>query len=236
MMVCPVPKGDCFLSAMLISTGKIQHMNPDNPSDEDKEIWAVVNSPFVNQFRQSMASVIFTIHEAATIAFGTVAIDKLFGDHDFNRNRWRKIIAEEQDYNPWQTGTWGGDIELPVVVWVLKVNLNVLTRTDESAPLDKRSVRSFRFDDSAKTFLHLTGSMQPLLNTDLSGDENVLPQMDNFVIVDVQQLVEDVKSPCFFEILGFPRGILMCWTRNSTLSSQKISCRDDQMFLSCTMG
>jgi hypothetical protein len=47
--------------------------------------------------------------------------------------------------------------------------------------------------------------MQPLLHTDL-GDENnsdVLPQMDNFVIVDVQRLVEDVKSPCFFEILGF---------------------------------
>jgi hypothetical protein len=36
---------------------------------------------------------------------------------------------------------------------------------------------------------------------------------------------------------------LMCWTRNSTLSSQKISCRDrlvpqqcDQMFWSCTRG
>jgi hypothetical protein len=81
----------------------------------------------------------------------------------------------------------------------------VLTRTDESA-LDKRSVRSFHFDDSAQTFLHLTGNMQPLLNTDL-GDENnsrdVLPHMDNFVIVDVQQLAEDIKTPCFFEILGF---------------------------------
>jgi hypothetical protein len=46
-------------------------------------------------------------------------------------------------------------------------------------------------------FLHLTANMQPLLNTDL-GDENnsrdVLPQMDNFVMVDVAQLVEDVKS------------------------------------------
>ena len=61
----------------------------------------------------------------------------------------------------------------------------MLTRTDESA-LDKRSVRSFHCDGSAKMFLQLTGNMQP-----------------NFVTVDVPQLVEDVKSPCFFEILGF---------------------------------
>ena len=187
-MVCPVPKGDCFLSAMLISTGKIQHMNPDNPSDEDKEIWAVVNSPFVNQLRQSMASVIFTIHEAATIAFGTVAIDKLFGDHDFNRNRWRKIIAEEQDYNPWQTGTWGGDIELPVVVWVLKVNLNVLTHTDELLPVQQCAVRTFHFDVSTTVFLHLTGNQTPLV-TPLPGDEYrrfaLLPKIANFVTVDL---------------------------------------------------
>ena len=48
--------------------------------------------------------------------------------------------------------------------------------------------------------------MQPLLNTDLEDENNsrdVLPQMDNLVIVDVQQLPEDVKAPCFFEILGF---------------------------------
>jgi len=74
---------------------------------------------------------------------------------------------------------------MAVVAWLLQVNLHVLTRTDESA-LDKRSVRSFHCDGSAKMFLQLTGNMQP-----------------NFVTVDVPQLVEDVKSPCFFEILGF---------------------------------
>ena len=231
-----VPEDDCFIAAMLTAASVLEGIPKENPSNEEKRIWCAVNAPVINQFRQKMASVLFTIHTGATQAWGGEAINKLFGDYHFNKNRWRKMFAQDEHYNPWQPGTWGGDIELAALAWVLQVNLHVLTRTDESAPLDKRSVRSFRFDDSAKTFLHLTGSMQPLLNTDLSGDENVLPQMDNFVIVDVQQLVEDVKSPCFFEILGFPRGILMCWTRNSTLSSQKISCRDDQMFLSCTMG
>jgi hypothetical protein len=86
---------------------------------------------------------------------------------------------------------------------VLQVNLNVLTRTDESAPLHQRT---FHFDGSTKELLHLTGNMPPLLNT-LPRDENnnrtVLPQIANFVTVDVQQLAEDVKTPCFFEILGF---------------------------------
>ncbi len=71
---------------------------------------------------------------------------------NFNKNRWRKIVAEEQHHNPWQPDTWGGDIELDVVSWVLQVNLNVLTRTDESAPLQKRSIRSFHFDGSKKAY------------------------------------------------------------------------------------
>ena len=68
MLVSPVPKADCFLSTMLISVG-------NNQSDEDKEIWTVVNVPVINQLRQSMVSVIFTIHEAATIVFGGEVIE-----------------------------------------------------------------------------------------------------------------------------------------------------------------
>jgi hypothetical protein len=200
-----VPEDDCFIAAMLTAAGVVEGIHKDNPSNEEKQIWSAANATVINQVRQEMASVIFTIHTGATQAWGEEAMNKLFGDLHFNKNRWRKIVAQVAPHNPWQPGTWGGDIELAVVAWLLEVNLHVLTRTDESA-LDKRSVRSFHFDGSAKMFLHLTGNMQPLLNTDL-GDENnsgdVLPQMDNFVTVDVPQLVEEVKSPCFFEILGF---------------------------------
>jgi hypothetical protein len=52
----------------------------------------------------------------------------------------------------------------------------------------------------------LTENLPVLLDT-LPGDENrslsVLPQIVNVVTVDVQQLAVDVKTPCFFEILGF---------------------------------
>ena len=200
-----VPDDDCFIVAMLTAAGVVERIHKDNPSNEEKQIWSAANATVINRVRQEMASVIFTIHTGATQAWGEEAMNKLFGDLHFNKNRWRKIVAQDQGHNPRQPGTWGGDIEMAVVAWLLQVNLHVLTRTDESA-LDKRSVRSFHCDGSAKMFLQLTGNMQPLLNTDL-GDENssgdVLPQMDNFVTVDVPQLVEDVKSPCFFEILGF---------------------------------
>jgi len=180
-----VPEDDCFIAAMLTAAGVVEGIHKDNPSNEEKQIWSAANATVINQVRQEMASVIFTIHTGATQAWGEEAMNKLFGDLHFNKNRWRKIVAQDQGHNPRQPGTWGGDIEMAVVAWLLQVNLHVLTRTDESA-LDKRSVRSFHCDGSAKMFLQLTGNMQP-----------------NFVTVDVPQLVEDVKSPCFFEILGF---------------------------------
>ena len=180
-----VPDDDCFIVAMLTAAGVVERIHKDNPSNEEKQIWSAANATVINQVRQEMASVIFTIHTGATQAWGEEAMNKLFGDLHFNKNRWRKIVAQDQGHNPRQPGTWGGDIEMAVVAWLLQVNLHVLTRTDESA-LDKRSVRSFHCDGSAKMFLQLTGNMQP-----------------NFVTVDVPQLVEDVKSPCFFEILGF---------------------------------
>jgi hypothetical protein len=97
-----------------------------------------------------MASVIFTIHTGATQAWGGEVMNKLFGDYHFNKNRWRKIVAQDQQHNPRPPCTWGGDIELAVVAWLLQVNLHVLTRPDESA-LDKRSVRSFYCDNSARS-------------------------------------------------------------------------------------
>ena len=89
---------------------------------------------------------------------------------------------------------------------MLKVNLNVLTHTNELLPVQERGVRTFHFDGSTTAFLHLTGNQTPLV-TPLPGDEyrslDSLPKIANFVTVDLQQLAECVKEPCFFEILGF---------------------------------
>jgi hypothetical protein len=112
---------------MLTVASVLEGIHTDNPSNEEKKIWSAVNAPVINQVRQKMASVIFTIDTDATQAWGEEAMNKLFGDLHFNKNRWRKIVAEDQEHNPRLPGTWGGDIELAVVAWLLQVNLHVLT-------------------------------------------------------------------------------------------------------------
>ena len=78
----------------------LQGIDQEKTSDEDKEIWDDLNTPIINQLRQPMVSVLFIIHEDATHALGSEVINMLFGDYDFNKTCWRKIITEEEDYNP----------------------------------------------------------------------------------------------------------------------------------------
>ena len=198
MLVSRVSKGDCFLEAILVAVGILPDMCTDMQSDEHTGIWATESVPVINQLRQQMSSVIVSIQKAGTEAWGEQAIDILFGDIEHNKARWIKIVSQEQRYNPWQPGTWGGDIELAVEVWILQVNLYVLTRLDERQPPPERWVRTFHFDGSTTPLLYLTGNMPPLVNT-LSHD--VLPQIADFVTVELHHLAE--KQPCFFEILGF---------------------------------
>ena len=100
MLVSRVPKGDCFLAAILVATGILPGMRTDMQSDEHTSIWVTESAPVINQLRQQMASVIFSIQNASTEAWGEQAIDILFGDIEHNKARWRKIVAQEQRYNP----------------------------------------------------------------------------------------------------------------------------------------
>lgn len=100
LRLVPVPEGDCFIAAMLTAASVVEGIHKDNPSNEEKKIWSASNAPVINQVRQKMASVIFTIHTGATQAWGEEAMNKLFGDLHFNKNRWRKIVAEDQEHNP----------------------------------------------------------------------------------------------------------------------------------------
>jgi hypothetical protein len=79
-----VPEDDCFITAMLTASSVLEGIHKDNPSNEEKKIWSAVNAPVINQVRQKMASVIFTIHTGATQAWGGEAMNKLFGDYHFN--------------------------------------------------------------------------------------------------------------------------------------------------------
>ena len=65
---------------MLTASSVLEDIHKDNPSNEEKKIWSTVNAPVINQVRQEMASVIFTIHTGATQAWGEEAMNKLFGD------------------------------------------------------------------------------------------------------------------------------------------------------------
>ncbi len=110
-----VTQDDCFIAAMLTAASVLEGIHKDNPSNEEKRIWSAANAPVINRVRQQMASVIFTIHTGATQSWGRETMNKLFGDHHFNKNRWRKIVSQDQEHNPRQPCTWGGDIELAVV-------------------------------------------------------------------------------------------------------------------------
>jgi hypothetical protein len=65
-----VPEDDCFIAVMLTAVSVLEGIHKDNPSNEEKKIWSTVNAPVINQVRQKMASVIFTIHTGATQAGG----------------------------------------------------------------------------------------------------------------------------------------------------------------------
>ena len=65
---------------MLTAAGVVEVIHKDNPSNEEKQIWSAANATVINQVRQEMASVIFTIHTGATQAWGEEAMKKLFGD------------------------------------------------------------------------------------------------------------------------------------------------------------
>ena len=97
-----VPEDDCFIAAMLTAASVLEGIHKDNPSNEEKRIWSAANAPVINRVRQQMVSVIFTIHTGATQAWGGEAMNKLFGDIHFNKNRWRKIVAQDQQHNPRQ--------------------------------------------------------------------------------------------------------------------------------------
>jgi hypothetical protein len=49
MLVTAAPTQDCFLVAILIAAGVFSGMRQDMSSDEDKEIWAVLSTPVINQ-------------------------------------------------------------------------------------------------------------------------------------------------------------------------------------------
>jgi hypothetical protein len=61
-----VPEDDCFIAAMLTAASVLEGIPKENPSNEEKRIWCAVNAPVINQFRQGMACVIFTIHTVST--------------------------------------------------------------------------------------------------------------------------------------------------------------------------
>ena len=190
--------GDCWITSMLVSAGTLAWSEeaegyPTNCG------WVERNAPVINMVRRCVASVLFTIQEEYSLAYGTECDVAAFLFQDPGvQDRWRKIQNKEERFNPLMPGTYGGDPETAVLAWLIQVNCNFLNSKGMSGvDLNRPLVRALHFDRSAKPLLTLTGQMpQPLPS--FRGEE--LPELRGFVDL---KLDKSKAAPSFYEIFAF---------------------------------
>ena len=110
-----------------------------------------------------MVSVIREVNRACINKYGDQYDTSILfpGDHSQDlRTGWRRIIAGEEKFDPQFQGTWGGDIEIVTIVFLLDVNVNVVFKKhlQDVSRLDKKLVKVFHRDWSITRVVTVTDS------------------------------------------------------------------------------